>query len=62
MNEGPHKHKMLETVTEKVILWKIDNEKGKFERIYGVGYDIITFKKCKCGFKEPIKIEREVMS
>lgn len=45
-----HKHKMEKTSTEKVTLRNSDK--------LIVGYDLITYKECKCGFKEPISQER----
>lgn len=60
-----HKHKMATLITEQVKLenWELLNIGGKAEwnNILS-GYDIITFKQCECGYKEPIKVERQKQS
>lgn len=48
-----HKHKMEIITVEKVRLVHADGT-------VSAHYDEFTFKGCKCGFKEPIKVERKL--
>jgi hypothetical protein len=60
-----HTHKMTELITEEVKLenWELLTIGGKAEwNNILAGYDIITFKGCKCGFKEPLKVVRRKQS
>jgi hypothetical protein len=61
-----HTHKMTELITEEVKLenWELLTVGGKAEwnNIFADYYDVITFKGCKCGYKEPLNVERRIQS
>lgn len=55
-----HRHKMEKIITDKVPLYNVKLINGKRNELL-VGYDTFTSKQCKCGFKQPIKVERQAM-
>lgn len=60
MNPEPHKHKMGEMQTEKIPLYDVKFIQGKKNELLK-GYDILYFKECECGFKQPVNIKRRLL-
>jgi hypothetical protein len=57
MKDEPHKHKMSNVITEKILLYNWQVIRGEWNNVLS-GSDLMTLKQCVCGFKEPINVER----